>query len=107
MRETIKQTWIVFTVSALVASLLSFIPLQKMQSKYMSEFHRLKAEPQKRIDETFRYIEALEDGTLQLQASEPVQSTTHNKKITQKPYQKPLYVRDKNNPRILYTYNEK
>lgn len=107
MRETIKQTWIVFTISALVASLLSFIPLQKMQSKYMSEFHRLKAAPQKRIDDTFKYIEAMEDGILQPQTSETSPKISHDKNYTQKPYQKPLYVRDKNNPRILHAYNEK
>jgi len=103
MQETIKQTWTAFTISAIVASLLSFIPVQKMQSKYMSEFYRLKSEPQKRIEATFRYIEALEDGTPHPEISSK-NIPNNTKQDVQKPYQKPLYVRDKHNPKILHRY---
>lgn len=79
--------------------------------------------PQQKIDAIQRYVEAIETGQIDFKnglfPSEPPKefyqlleegtaekSSTVTKTDT-KTYQKPLYVRDKNNPRILYPYKKK
>lgn len=81
----------------------------------MNEFHRLRNEPQRRIEATYQYLEALEDGNTnvsvedfykKLQAESKPNTASRRIKIARK-YSKPLYVRDKNNPRVLHPYREK
>lgn len=115
MQDFIKSIWILLVVFSILG-LLSMIPLDKYHASYMKEFHRIKSEPQRRINATFRYIEAIENGEADLThgiSSEPpakyydkIQPSTKSSQQlpeTEK-YKKPRYIRDKNNPRILYPY---
>lgn len=115
MRDLIKSIWILLAVFSILG-LLSLVPLDKYQYNYMKEFRRIKSEPQRRIDATYRYIEAIENGEEDISKGiliEPpakyydkfvdsTSSTTKSEDVGK--YQKPLYIRDKNNPNILYRY---
>lgn len=115
MYSALKYIWIILTIFTLMG-LISLIPLDKYQSEYLKEYHRIKSEPQRRVDATYRYIEAIENGLEDVSdgiLSEPPQKYYTDfevKKVSEKPaqkYQKPLYVRDKHNPNIWYRYNGK
>ena len=113
MYETLKYVWIclsVFTVCALIA----FLPFDRWQKAYLDEYHRLKYEPQRRIEATYKYLEDVEDGKISIDdgvnfeaylgSVTPKKTATAKLPRPVKPYQKPLYVRDKHNPRILHPY---
>ncbi|MBQ8459289.1 hypothetical protein IJ541_04210 [bacterium] len=111
MPDIIKQIWILLFVISLMG-LLSMLPVEKYQKAYLNELNRIKTEPQRRIEATYRYIEAIEDG---LEPTENgilydppekfyEQSNQISQKISPKKYQKPLYIRDKKNPKILHPY---
>ena len=112
MHNALKYIWITLTIFTLMG-LISLIPFDKYQSMYLKEYHRIKSEPQRRVDATYRYIEAIENGLEDISngiLSEPPKKYYTNietKKAPQPPvkkYQKPLYVRDKHNPNIWYRY---
>ena len=112
MHNALKYIWITLTIFTLMG-LISLIPFDKYQSMYLKEYHRIKSEPQRRVDATYRYIEAIENGLEDISngiLSEPQKKYYTNietKKAPQPPvkkYQKPLYVRDKHNPNIWYRY---
>ena len=112
MHNALKYIWITLTIFTLMG-LISLIPFDKYQSMYLKEYHRIKSEPQRRVDATYRYIEAIENGLEYISngiLSEPPKKYYTNietKKAPQPPvkkYQKPLYVRDKHNPNIWYRY---
>ena len=112
MHNALKYIWITLTIFTLMG-LISLIPFDKYQSMYLKEYHRIKSEPQRRVDATYRYIEAIENGLEDISngiLSEPPKkyyTNNETKKAPQPPvkkYQKPLYVRDKHNPNIWYRY---
>ena len=112
MHNALKYIWITLTIFTLMG-LISLIPFDKYQSMYLKEYHRIKLEPQRRVDATYRYIEAIENGLEDISngiLSEPPKkyyTDIETKKAPQPPikkYQKPLYVRDKHNPNIWYRY---
>ncbi len=111
MREIINWIWLILFIIFLMG-LISFIPFDKYQRAYLDAFYRLHSAPQRRIDATYRYIEAIEDGFEDISAgisTEPPRKyyedhVSNHKKVDEKPYSKPLYIRDKNNPRILHPY---
>lgn len=112
MHNALKYIWITLTIFTLMG-LISLIPFDKYQSMYLKEYHRIKSEPQRRVDATYRYIEAIENGLEDISngiLSEPPKkyyTDIETKKAPQLPvkkYQKPLYVRDKHNPNIWYRY---
>jgi len=112
MYECFKYAWLclaVFSVFGLVASL----PLDKWQKSYLDEYYRIKTEPQRRIDAAYRYIEDVENGVIETSSGVNFETylkaqaqETPIKSSSDKPYQKPLYVRDKDNPEILHPYTE-
>ncbi len=116
MYDTLKYVYIWFSVFS-VWALIAFLPFDRWQKSYIDEFHRLKYEPQRRIEATYKYLEDVEDGKISI--DDGVNFESYLEKITPKrtavakpdrpvkPYQKPLYVRDKYNPRILHPYHGK
>lgn len=61
MQNALKYIWITLTIFTLMG-LISLIPFDKYQSMYLKEYHRIKSEPQRKVDATYRYIEAIENG---------------------------------------------
>ena len=92
----------------------------------MNEINRIKSEPQRRVDATYRYVEAINNGTEDLsqglnmipprkyyidnEDDEYYTPLPYGKQATQQVQKlpqngpKPRYRRDKNNPKILYPY---
>lgn len=104
MDRILKKVWIfllIFTGMGLVA----LIPLDKYQSAYMKEYHKVKSAPQKRVDAAYTYVEKVESGEAEEQTSRNEQIAKRVKYTQPNPrYRKPLYIRDKNNPNILHPY---
>lgn len=122
MYDLLKSLWVLLAAFSILG-LLSLIPVDKYQVHYLNELDRYKSEPQRRIDATFKYMDAIENGEedisngflteppqkyyepykpkYSLNEREPVESSSENK------YQRPLYVRDKHNPKIIYPYTGK
>lgn len=112
MHETLKWIWTLLFVIFIIG-MISLLPYEKYQAVYFNELYRMRSIPQERIDATYRYIEAVENGWedtangiltepprkyySDLTPEQPNQSPRTGKK-----YSKPLYVRDKNNPNIWH-----
>lgn len=114
MYDCIKYAWIVLTVFT-ICGLIAMLPYEKWQKAYFKEYHKIKHTPQHRIDATYKYIEEVENGNIDTENG--IDFETYIKKLTKqekekpstkilitKPYQKPLYIRDKHNPKILRPY---
>ena len=123
MNELLKLIWVLLSAFALMG-VIAMIPLDKYQEVYLDELHRIKTEPQRRMEATLRYIEAIENGEedisngilstppkkyypapiprIKKAENNTTETTSHN----QNKYEKPLYIRDKNNPNILHKYTE-
>ncbi len=115
MHGALKYIWMTLVVFTLMG-LISLIPFDKYQRAYLKEYHRIKSEPQRRVDATYRYIEAIESGLEDISngiSSEPPKKyylEAEFKNISEQKvekYKKPVYVRDKHNPNIWYRYREK
>jgi len=112
MREFIKNIWLLLFI-IFVMGLFTFIPIGKYQSAYFYELNKLRTAPQKRIDATYKYIEAIENGYIDTSGgvTQPPREYYEEKQEKQsnpdKPYSRPLYIRDKNNPRILHPFSGK
>lgn len=115
MHDFLKGIWLVLWIFTLLG-VFSLVPLDKYEKDYVTELRKIKSEPQRRLDATYRYIEAVEDGKEDISngiLAEPpakyydnyyYQSTASKEVVKEKKYSRPLYVRDKNNPNILYPY---
>ncbi len=117
MHDFLKGLWIVLWIFTLLG-ILSLVPVDRYGRDYMKELNRIKSEPQRRIDATYRYIEAVEDGLEDISggiSSEPPakyydnpygrNNASRTKNVVKdNKYAHPLYIRDKNNPNILYPY---
>lgn len=109
----VKRVWIFVAATALMG-LIANIPYKKYQKAYLDEFHKIHYAPQRRIDATNKYIEDIENGLVDISngilTTPPPKyysdfDTKYVHKVTPIPlkkYQKPLYVRDKSNPKILH-----
>ena len=116
MHDTLKYVWLILTIFT-VCGVIALLPYDKWQKAYLKEYHRIKNEPQKRINTTYKYIDEVENGTINIDNG--LDFETYLKKITNeekektsfkrivKPYQKPLYVRDKYKPWLLHPYRGK
>ncbi len=104
MDSILKKVWIfllIFTGMGLVA----LIPLDKYQSAYMKEYHKVKSAPQKRVDAAYTYVEKVESGETEEQTGQNAQIAKRIKYTQPNPRnRKPIYIRDKNNPNILHPY---
>jgi len=106
MDKTLKKLWI-FLIAFTIFGLLSLIPLDKYQKVYMDEFHRLKARPQKRVDSSYKYAEYIENGGTPNSSQTVPEATVESgsdKAAKKSGPRKPYFIRDKNNPKILYPY---
>lgn len=121
MNDTLKYIWVglmLFCIFGLVIS----IPVQKYQDKLKTAILKKKYAPQARVDATQKYIDAVEIGTvdtvysfgyspefLEMAKVEFDNKTKSENMLRQTPsdnVRKPLYIRDKNNPNILYKYSD-
>jgi len=121
MGEVIKYIWM-FLFFMFAIDILMKTPIKQYHQDYINELNRIRSIPQKRIEATYRYIEAVENGSedvsngilteppkkyyIDSEDEEFYKITTAPKKESksENKYTKPLYVRDKDNPQILHPY---
>ena len=126
MDEFIKYTCMFLFIMSTFGIFMN-IPVEEYQKSYLDELNKIKTAPQKRLDATYRYIEAIENGQEDISqgvSSEPPRKyyidnedeefyktskpkTDKQKSVENKKYQKPLFIRDEKNPTILHPYQEK
>ena len=103
--------------ACLVTGMILNAPIEKWQKAYIKFVMNYRNAPQKRIDDTYKYVENLENGEIDYQIEENTFSkkaqlnkmppqTNHTRQNNNEKYVKPLYIRDKNNPRILHKNNK-
>lgn len=104
-----------------ILGLISMIPMDKYQKSYMEQRQKIQASPQINVEATEKYVEAVEEGVedtskgIQGHAPKKYYSKVLQKKsdtkrkfkIKTKKHRKPLFVRDKKNPKILRRYKSK
>lgn len=121
MNDILKYLWFsvaMFSIFALIVSL----PYSKYQKSFNSYLLKQKNSPQAKINAAQKYLNAYENGEIsevyqfgyspefikyyneELNAS--VVAPDCVKKTQDLKYSRPLYIRDKNNPNILYPYSE-
>lgn len=129
MEKFIKYTWMTLVFISSIGLLVN-LPLDSIQRAYMDELNKIQSGPQARIDATYRYIEAIENGQEDISkgilssppkkyyreipkgsvkrisrlyiTNEDIHNYKNNETVEDKKYQKPLYIRDENNPEILH-----
>lgn len=123
MPSSIKYIWIALLFIMLLGLFIN-TPVEKSHEVYMKELDKIQSEPQRRLDATHRYIEAIENGEEDIangikktpprkyyidseDEEFPLAESKEEKTTSQKKYSRPLYIRDKNNPKILHPYNGK
>lgn len=87
---------------------------------YFKEVRKIHSFPQQKIEAIERYVEAIETGQIDFKnglfpseppkefyKAPPEQASVQSVASQTKTYNKPLYVRDKNNPLLMYKYNGK
>lgn len=105
MDSFLRKIWVVL-FAFMIFGMLAWVPVGKYQRAYMAEFHRIKAKPQKRIEETYKMIDAIEDGAEIPQQPQIVQNPPPPPKPINKGKRKPFFIRDKRDARILYPYKD-
>jgi len=107
MRGLIKNIWLLLFI-IFVIGLFTFIPFGRYQKAYVEQINRFRSVPQRRIDAAYRYTEAVENGYIDISSGIKVPKVFYIDAIINKPapkpYSRPLYIRDKNNPQILYPF---
>lgn len=118
--DILKKFFIVL-IAFTILGLISMIPLGKYKKAYMKKRQQYRSAPQIHVDATELYVEAVMDGEEDVsdgvKARAPRkyylpflqdEATLENKKVVKiRKYDKPLFVRDKNNPKILVPYRKK
>ena len=116
--EFIKNLFLVL-VAFTVLGLLSMIPLDKYQRAYNKKRQEIRNAPQMHVDATERYVEAImegeEDVSKGIKARAPKkyyfkffnkQVVTNKKQPKVRVHDKPVFVRDRKNPKKLIPYNK-
>lgn len=104
MADILKKIWIFLTIFT-VMGLIALIPFGKYQRAYMKELHRAKSAPQKRVDAAYTYVEKVESGEIGETSEQNPPQVKKRIFIPPNPrHRKPIYIRDKKNPRILHPY---
>lgn len=119
MKDIIKTAYIILIITT-TFSMFTYFLARYLQPMYYNEVKKMRSFPQKKIEAIYKYVEAIETGQIDSEngfSSEPPKQFYKNEPKTvipvasstdgQKRYSKPLYVRDKNNPKILHPYKEK
>ena len=118
IQEIIKRFFLVL-IAFTILGLLSMVPVGKYQKSYNKKRQEYRNAPQIHVDATERYVEAImegeEDISKGIKARAPKKyylpffnkgTATNKKRSKARVYDKPLYVRDKNNPKKLRPYKE-
>ena len=118
INDVVKKVFLVIVMFTILG-LISMIPMGEYQKVYMKKRQQDQASPQVHVDATERYVEAILDGeedvSKGIKARAPRKyylpfikkddvEKKHAKKNKIRKYDKPLYVRDKNNPKVLIPY---
>ena len=120
INEIIKNFFLVL-IAFTILGLLSMAPVGKYQRAYNKQRMKYRNAPQVHVDATERYVEAImegeEDTSKGIKARAPKKyylpffnqdkSAKKQPKLKTRKYDKPLYVRDKNNPKKLRPYRQK
>lgn len=119
MRNIIKTAWIILVITT-IFSMFTYFLSRYLQPMYYKEVRKIHSFPQQKIEAIERYVEAIETGQIDFKnglfpteppkefyKSQPEQVSVQSVMSKMKTYDKPLYVRDKSNPLILYKYNGK
>lgn len=101
MMSFLRKIWVIL-FAFMIFGMLAWVPVDKYQKSYMNKLHQEKAKPQKRVDEAYKYVEKVEDGAIDVTPQKPVQRPRRHFRAGRKPF----FVRDKNNPNILYPYKD-
>lgn len=120
MNTSLKIIWVCLIIFCIAGMLIS-IPAEKTQYKFKRAILRKRLAPLARLDATQKYLEDYEKGIFDdvyMFGDSPRLKTLYNieldKKISeqekeqssQSTIRKPLYIRDRNNPNILYKYTD-
>lgn len=104
MESFLKKIWVILFVF-MVFGIMALVPVDKYQKIYLDEFHKQKAKPQQHLDSIFKYVENFEtDNEIPNPHIPKNKITRPNPVKIKKDVRKPYYIRDKNNPNILYPY---
>lgn len=115
MKEVLKTAWIILIIMCCL-SMFAYVLSRYFQPMYYKEVRKMHSFPQEKIEAIERYVEAIETGQIdsekgfspeppkQFYKNESQQATPIVSPNVQKRYSKPLYVRDKNNPKVLHLY---
>jgi len=118
MNDTLKFIWVGLIIFCIIGLLVS-VPVEKAQTKLQKSILKHKLAPQARLDATNKYLELYEKGNIDEIYSFGVSPELKNmydielnKKVSEYEdktprahVRRPLYIRDKNNPNILYKYS--
>ena len=102
MMSFLKKMWVILFAFT-IFGMLAWVPVDKYQKSYMNKLHQEKAKPQKRVDDAYKYVEKVEEGAIDMTSQETIQVKSKKNARTGR---KPFFVRDKNNPNILYPYKD-
>ena len=117
MNDTLKFIWCGLIVFCILGMLIS-LPVQKAQNNLKKAILRNKLAPQARLDAANKYLEDYENGKIDEIYSfgdSPELKTLYdielekklseqNEEPSKSTVRRPLYIRDKKNPKILYKY---
>lgn len=116
MVNILKKIWLVLFVF-MIFGLLALVPIEKPQRAYMQGIKELNEIPQKRVNHNYKYVEYIEEGNTPIQFEDFHKILTEYEKFLQRKSQsrtsknprkrKPYFIRDKNNPKILYPYKDR
>ena len=119
IHDILKKFFLVL-IAFTILGLISMIPMGKYQKAYNKQRLRYRNAPQEHVEATERYVDAIMDGEedvskgIKARAPRKYYLPFFNKdknevehaKIKVRKYDKPLYVRDKSNPKVLRPYNK-
>lgn len=102
MMSWLRKIWVIL-FAFMIFGLLAWVPVDKCQKSYMDKLHKEKIKPQKRIDDTYKYVEKIEEGAIDSNSQKEVAPKTKKPIRTGR---KPFFIRDRKNPNILYPYKD-
>ncbi len=121
MNDTLKIVWgclILFCVIGIVFS----VPVENSQSQIKRAILKKRLAPLARLEATQKYLDEYEKGTFDevymfgdspkfksmysIELEKKLSETEAKEENSNSNIRKPLYIRDKNNPNILYKYTE-
>ena len=102
MRHHLFQFWIVIIILT-ICGLLATIPYEKYQNQYFNFIEKFNSIPQEHLNRQIDY--ANQSGYVDIQIFKRKTFINQKQNPEQTQARKPYYIRDINNPKILYPYN--